>query len=255
MLEQSISGWIWFGTVLRYLQDAEEGWRIHGETVITGNLKSFLANLDKLGLPVTSSAAGQQGLPKLLAELEDTSPDSRLTKPQAGKLGKLMDSLRLTLDAEAVGKKAFVTSPKRWDVDKLLTDPGSLFSAGALDQFGDHPAIDFREACKCLAFECSTAAAFHMMRGTEAGLRDYYCSVVKQKRLPPKKRMWGPMLQQMASRSKPPPKKILVQLDHIREHYRNPTQHPDEVYDIERAQDLLGLCIPVMNQMAAEISS
>jgi hypothetical protein len=146
-----------------------------------------------------------------------------------------------------------VTSPKRWDVDKLLHDPESLFSPGVLESFGEHARVDFESACRCLAFECSTAAAFHLMRGTEAALRDYYCVIVKRGRLEPRKRQWGPMLERLEARSKPPPASLMVALDNIRKHYRNPTQHPDAIYDNEQAQDLLGLCIPVIHQMASEM--
>ena len=86
-------------------------------------------------------------------------------------------------------------------------------------------------------------------------LRDYYCSVVKQKRLPETKRMWYPMVEQMRKRRNPPPSELLDALDQIRQNYRNPTQHPDARYDIDMAQDLVGICIPVINQMAQEMRS
>jgi hypothetical protein len=64
--------------------------------------------------------------------------------------------------------------------------------------------------------------------------------------------MWGPMVNQMRSRSKPPPSALLDELDNMRINYRNPTQHPDAIYDIHRAQDLLGVSIAVVNQMVQE---
>jgi len=47
-----------------------------------------------------------------------------------------------------------------------------------------------------------------------------------------------------------PPKELLDQLDLLREHFRNPTQHPERVYDLDGVQDLLGLCLNAIKQMA-----
>jgi hypothetical protein len=249
--QESISSYIWFGMGLRYLQDAGEGQPIHGDTRVVFNIENFVNRLDGLGLTVTANAATNEGLPKLLEELKATEPESVLTGAQAKKLAGIVGAVKKTLMAESAEKKAFVTSPKRWDVERLLTDPGSMFGQGVYDQLDAHAAFDFEEACKCIAFERPTAAVFHAMRGTEAVLRTFYCHVVKQKRLPKVRRMWGPMLDQLKARSKPPPKALLDNLDGIRFNFRNPTQHPDEIHTIDRAQDLLGLTIPAVNDMIA----
>jgi hypothetical protein len=55
----------------------------------------------------------------------------------------------------------------------------------------------------------------------------------------------------MRNRGKPPAGPLLNNLDNIREHYRNPTQHPDKVYDINEVQDLFGLCIDAINRMVS----
>jgi hypothetical protein len=255
MREESISSYIGFGTSFRYLQDARMGQPIKGDAHIASNLKRFLASLEKLELTVTATAARQQGLPILLKEFEKASSKALLTKPQAENLkGKIRD-VRKTLFAETVGKRAFITTPKRWDVDRLLTDPGALFAADVFDALEGGAAYDFSEACRCLAFECSTAAAFHMMRGTESVLRSFYCHVVRRNRLEERQRMWGPMIKALEARSKPPPKALLDNLDTIRENFRNPTQHPDAIYTSDEAQDLFGLVVPVVNRMVQEIAA
>jgi len=249
MKETPVSGYIWFGTVLRFLQDAREGWRVKGESKVGGNLKAFLAELQELELNTTQILAEDQGLPELLAELEH--PDcERLSQSQASRLNNTMGLIRKTLDAEAFQKKAFVASPKRgWGVDQLLKEPSSMFAKGIFNAVGECARYDFQESCRCLAFERPTAAAFHMLRGTEDVLRDYYCSIVKQRRLKPQQRMWGPMVEQMRKRRRPPPAELLDALDQIRRNYRNPTQHPEAIYDLDRAQDLMSLCISVVNEM------
>jgi hypothetical protein len=66
--------------------------------------------------------------------------------------------------------------------------------------------------------------------------------------------MWGPMSAQLrALTSNKPSETILNTLDLVRVSYRNPTQHPEAKYDIESAQDLLGVCIDLINKMASEL--
>jgi hypothetical protein len=216
------------------------------------NLSTFLERLDDLGLVVSQQAAESLGLRDKCYELEQAAGEARLTDDDAEFLRQNVRKLRLTLDSELLQKKAFVVSPKRWDVDKLLTEPSALFAPELYASLESIPQFDFAEACRCIAFERPTAAAFHLMRGTEAVLRTYYCRVVRQKRLSEKDRTWGAMVEALRKRSKPPPKALLDELDNIRFNYRNPTQHPDATYDIHGAQDLLGLCIAVVNQIAAE---
>jgi hypothetical protein len=51
---------------------------------------------------------------------------------------------------------------------------------------------DFDQAGKCMAFDLPTAAAFHLLRGTEAVLREYYELLVPgTKKAQPKMRSWG----------------------------------------------------------------
>jgi hypothetical protein len=38
-------------------------------------------------------------------------------------------------------------------------------------------------------------------------------------------------------------------LDNIRVSFRNPTQHPEAIYDIHEVQDLWSICVDVINRM------
>lgn len=255
MKEQDINSYIWFGTVLRFLQDADTSYGVHGDGRTSKNLKAFIKGLNDLELTITANAAYLEGLPELLSQFEDLPEDAKLTSDQARVLRQKVSAVRKTLTAEAFEKKIFITAPKRWDVDRLLTDPGALFGEGVFASLDQDSALDFGEAGKCIAFERPTAAAFHLMRGTESVLRRYYAFVIRRNRLRKDRQMWGPMLDQMRNKSKPPPKRLLDNLDAIRANFRNPTQHPDETYTLDQVQDLFGLVIPVVNEMVALMST
>jgi hypothetical protein len=174
--------------------------------------------------------------------------EDRLTVSEATRLRDAMKVLRKTLTAELHGFSAYVVTPKRIDVSKLVDDVASLFAPGAYDRLPDIAKYDLREAGRCIAFELPTSAAFHLMRGVEAVLRTLYCKLAKRDRAD---LLWGPMLTDLATRRiAGPHKDLLSHLDHIRRSFRNPTQHPEKIYDIQEVQDLFSLCVDTINRMA-----
>lgn len=235
-----------FGTGFRYLQDASAGYPIHGSGVVLGNLETLFKKLEELNLRVTIRPAGD--LKKLFTELRATPSDSKLDAAQAKKLNTTVQSLRQTLEAELMGMNAYVVSPKRIEVERLVTDPAALFAPDVFTALSPIARYDIAEAAKCIAFERPTSAAFHLMRATEEALRGYYCHFVKRDRLDPM--LWGPLVQALTLHRKAKVHDALNRnLDNIRVSFRNPTQHPDKVYDIHEAQDLWGLCVDVINRM------
>lgn len=245
MRSKPIWDYIFFGTSLRYLQDAKEGWTVHGVGHVLENIDSFFSCLEEFELPVTQRAA--YGVAQLRDELAESDSDDGLTSAEADRLTQLMNDVRKTLDAESIGSVAFIVVEKRIDVNKLLSDVPALMAPGVFDALPDIAQYDLMEAGKCIAFELPTAAAFHLLRGSESMLRRFYCSIVKRNRVEP---MWGPMVQSLRKRkTKPPPKPLLDNLDNIRRSFRNPTQHPEKVYDIQEVQDLFPLCVDVLNRM------
>ncbi len=244
MQSKPITKYIVFGTGLRYLQDVKGGWAIHGKDFILDNCDRFFADLKEFDLPVTDRAAGD--LKNIRQELSKKGPEDVLTAEEARKLGNIVSDLRKTLLAEAMGKVAFIVSDKRIDVQKLLSNVSGLMAPGIFDLLPDVAKYDLKNAGRCMAFELPTAGAFHVLRATESVLRHYYCSIVKRDRA---QLMWGPMIDSLRKRKKPPPAPLLDNLDNIRRSFRNPTQHPEKIYDINEVQDLFGLCIDVVNRM------
>lgn len=244
-----IEDYIFFGTVLRYLQDASVGGSVHDDGGIFFNIIRFFDFLERFDLPVTKRASYK--LRKYRDMLEEKDQAHTLAVDEASELRTIMTDIRNTLMAEAGGKIAYIVTDKRIDVNKLLSNTSSLMSPGVYDSLPAIAKYDFTEASMCIAFERPTAAAFHLLRGTESTLREFYCSIVKQKRV--KNLLWGPMVEHLRKRSRPPPKELLDHLDNIRVTYRNPTQHPEKIYDIHRVQDLFNLCVDAVTQMSTLI--
>ncbi len=250
MRSEPITSYIWFGLSWRYLQDAQPGIQIHGESLILDNISRVLKELARFELQVTLRAA--YDLQKLQLDLKALPVESTLTQQQAQTLHKLMSDLQRTLSAEGSGNLAYIVTDKRLDVRKLIGNPQALFAPEVFNSLPPVARHDFAEAGLCIAFGRSTAAAFHLLRGTEDVLRKFYCEVVKRNRVAPL--LWGQMTDSLRKRRDRPPDELLQNLDNIRLSFRNPTQHPEKIYDIQEVQDLFGLCIDAVNRMVQKAS-
>lgn len=247
MKKQPIYEFYWFGTCIRFLQDAGQGHGIKSPGGVIDNLTEFLGYLDTLSLNVTKRVA-EDKLDAITKELEDSIPDQKLSSAQATKLSEIMGVIRVTLDAELSGVDAFTPTPKRLDLERLLSAVNDLFSPDTFNALPEIARYDFSEAGKCIAFELPTGAAFHILRGTESVLRKYYEQMIRQNRI--KSLMWGPIVTDLRKRPKTKSYDVLNNhLDNIRASFRNPTQHPEAIYDIHEVQDLWSVCVDVVNRM------
>ncbi len=252
MIRQNIWSYIAVGTCLRFLQDAKDGFYFRRKDEpqwILDNIKWALDCLDVFGLPVTKRASAE--LQQFYNKHIHCQFDATLTSEQASELAQIATNLRMTFTAEAQGIFAYIVADKRIDTNKLLEDVPALFSPRTFQLMPDMAQYDFKEAGKSIAYELPTAAAFHILRGTESTLRFYYCSYIQRRRLTTL--LWRPMVTHLRKCKKPIPKILLDNLDNIAVNFRNPTAHPEYKYDIEEAQDLFNLCVDVNNRMISDL--
>lgn len=246
-----IQPYFFFGTAVRYLQDAADGWAIldTGENWrIRTNVQQVLTMMEDLNLRVSLQTDAAKKLEALLEEYNEAKEGATLSQEEAETLSKCVDALRKTLEAELRATFAYSVSPKRSDVGRLIDDPASLLAPNVFNKLPDIAKYDLREAGRAIAFELPTASAFHLMRAVESVLRQFYATVVRRGR---RAKMWGEIVADIRTRRVAEKHQILLNhLDHIRSAFRNPTQHPDAQYDVQQAQDLWSLSVDVINRMA-----
>lgn len=252
METKSVYRYFIFGTGFRFLQDARAGLPIHGDGKIISVLERFFNNLEVLDLRVTYRAS--QELLEAFSRLKKLDQDAVLSVEQAEELKNLTQEIRPTLLAELQLFNVYLVNPKRIEVTKLLSNVHALFAPGVFDKLPEIARFDLMEAGKCIAYERPTAAGFHLMRATESVLRLFYLCHVRRGRL---QLMWGQIVQNLRSKRKFIKNQEYItlfnNLDNIRLSFRNPTQHPEKVYDIHEVQDLWGLCVDVINRMSRDL--
>lgn len=253
MRETPIYQYYAFGYNYHTLRRLSQGGKAKGTGMSTleGRITRFLRSLENLDLPVTAGAADD--LREVLDEVQNLGGDPLVDEPLATRVRAAVEKLDATLDSEMKIRKAFVVTPKRFDLKHLLEAPLQLLGETSVDTLPEIAQFDFSNACRCIAFSLPTSAAFHLMRCVEGMLREYYCTIVKRDRVDPL--LWYAMVKHLQARRHSPPKALLDHLDNIRANFRNPTQHPDARYDMEEAQDLLNVVVDALNRMCRDLTS
>lgn len=212
-------------------------------------IEDFLSYLDELDLQVTKGVAAN--LTSLLQELKEPT-QTHVLKEHASRITEILGKLDPTLDSELTLRHAYILTPKRYAVEKLLDSPSELLSKQTLLSLSPTAFRDYRAACRLIALSQPTAAAFHLMRALEQQVKVLYFAFKKTKRLD--KPMWGPMTTQLRTKRQPKPTpKLLDHLDSMRVHFRNPTQHPEAFYTLDEAQDLLNQTMAALGMIASEL--
>lgn len=88
-----------------------------------------------------------------------------------------LDALISALESESERIQVFTVSQTRLDATKLLNNPSALLATGVFNSLHEVAQYDFAQAGKCIAFDLPTSAAFHLMRGTEMVLRQFYFAI------------------------------------------------------------------------------
>lgn len=228
----------------------------------TFTIKDFLRNFNELkstleeaGFKVTHS--GLTNINKINSFIESIEKEEddtrRLTESECRVIEQFMGSIENMLFSEALTKKIYVVDQRKYSIDVLTEHPEKMFNKNIYDKLPPIAKTDIEESFHAIVFSMATASAFHILRATEAVLLSYYKNIIKKGR--EKVPMWGNMTEGLRKR-RGSDKKLLDRLDYIRNNYRNPTTHPNPEahYTIETAQDLLGICIDVINTMGKSLA-
>jgi hypothetical protein len=249
VIAEPLSDYFGVGARFMFLREAKPGMPLEGKGWAKSAIDLFINDIDKFQFNITKSTLSE--LIAFRKELDLKPEGYKLTDEDVSKLHNIMYSFEKTLEAESQTTWTLAFREKRFPLAVLLQDVSKLFGTGVFSKLPDISKIDLSEAGKCIAMERYTAGAFHILRAMEDIIKDLYLSVIKQNRL--KKPMWYEMLDCMRKKKRNRPNEALLdQLGSIRKHYRNPTQHPEKIYDCDEVQDLLASSTAAINMVVKE---
>lgn len=244
-------GFITVGGRLRYLAGAKPDHRLAGDGMILANLRALRSDLVALGFNVSTRL-----FDSLLKKYIDQFEQEVQAGGEKAKLGAALDGFahdlvdfEQTMFAEAETRRIATPTQRRIPLDHLLDSPQHLLGAGVFEVLSAIAQEDFKEACKCLAFERPTAAAFHVLRCVEECIRRLHCAYFPRAKKAGNS-SWGDLTGELTrkERNPKPDSTLLAHLDHLRTRFRNPTDHPEKLYDLEEAEDLLHIAVDAINR-------
>jgi hypothetical protein len=217
-----------------------------------GWIKSFLHETDGIPLPESRAAAN-----RLLAILNEAhrqpiDPKRAITSDEAITLFFATNEFFEAFDREHRNIDVFTVTPKGlYDTRLLVEKTEEKFPENVRKHFSSTMLYDLRQAGRCLAFEVTTACAFHIFRFTEALTLLYYEKLAKQP-WPLHKRDLGIYITELEKLPKVNTD-VTTRLNEIRKFERNPTIHPEHIVALERAPILFELCTGAIFVMGEEI--
>jgi hypothetical protein len=153
----------------------------------------------------------------------------------------------------------FVSQKGIYSTSHLVEKAEQAFTLEVQGQLSPQAIQDIRQAGKCLAFDLDTASGFHVVRATEMLIHKYYIAVTgtTPKR---KDRNWGAYVRNLNAHRKSDPNskadpKLIMLIDQVREHHRNPVIHPEITLTPDEAQSLFSICQAVIITFATALVS
>src|SRR2546425_89730 len=131
-----------FGYNYRLLRVENKGVKAKGGqgNALEGRITRFLKNLDELDLPVTRGAAAD--LERIRDEVQKLADDTVVDDALSTRVRNAADKLDATLDSELQLRKAFVVTPKRFELKYLLEEPWQLLGEASVNRLPDLARFD-----------------------------------------------------------------------------------------------------------------
>lgn len=221
-------------------------------------LKLHIENANLFGAATIRAAKDLVGhiegiVPANVGEMMSVDQTKDVPAYQLGLVQDAIKTLETVMSNDMPGISAYLVSKKGiYDTQALIEHAENHLVPELLGDLAEKAKLDIKEAGKCLAFEVSTACAFHLWRAVETVAGEYYLRLTGKSFADDNiQRNWGAYIRALTTAHAE--EKVTSFLDHIRSEYRNPQTHPDQVVTISEAHQLFGVAISSISQMIAEM--
>ena len=214
-------------------------------TVVVG-----LDEFCKKYMPSAISRAGDLGSYLDVTFLRQNNPwPAKITAEQVQRIKELVHAFETSFQDELGKVPMFCCEDDtigNLSVDKLLKGASNGYPAKTKAHLSPKCLTEIDEAGRCLVYDRSTAAGFHLLRSVELTVRQYLQAVSGFVMPPLNRQNWGEYLKLLKDNGAG--KEVTDHLYNIKDNYRNPLMHPEDTLEIDEAVSLFGVA-QSMNEM------
>lgn len=172
MLVKNCYSYILIGLSIRILRNIED---TDTKEFVIKAIDDLYTALDSGNFEVTLAAMKSVNYANMREDIEALEDDDpSVGAALAKKINAQFTKIETVVFPEASIKKIYILPNRRFNTDYLLDHPEKLLAAEIFNKLDDIAQHDIKSACRCLLFGEATAAAFHILRATEAVLKSYY---------------------------------------------------------------------------------
>lgn len=170
--------------------------------------------------------------------------DRKVGQYELDPLRRLLTEFEAVFATEAQALDVFSIQQKQaYSMTTLIEHVEEVLPESIRASLSDFTISEIREATKCIAFDLPTAGGFHLLRGLESALRDYY-DVLSNGAARPKTKHgkdvpMGDYIVEVERLGAHP--KVVSVLKQIKTLHRDPHMHPESVFHMDGAAMLLGV--------------
>jgi hypothetical protein len=138
------------------------------------------------------------------------------------------------------------TSIGNFSITKLLNGASNGYPTNARIRLTQECRNEIDEAGRCLVYERSTAAGFHILRSIEITIKQYLRAIPGFVMPPLNRQNWGEYLKLLKDNGAV--REVTDHLHNIKDNYRNPLMHPEDTMGTDEAVSIFSLS-QSMNEM------
>ena len=191
----------------------------------------------------------------------DETPDDKLLEPdpsvdyQFQMLISKAKEFETVLSAELQALATYYATQKGiYSTTALIERTENVLPKSVKEKIIEQVIKDIRQSGECLAYDCATASAFHIMRATEVVLHEYYIAVCKPEPIPKKMlKSWGTYIKRLKTVDDSEVKEVVAMLQQIKDRHRNLIMHPEVFLSTDEAFQLFEQAKSAIISMAGRL--
>lgn len=240
------------GELTVYLMGAQKGWPVHGPDHVLDNVSALINLVNELRLPQTQ--ASLDDLRKLMNQMGGEWAKKSLGEGEARLLVSTVARLRETMHAESDQQLACILADDQFGAERLLGDVRYLMTPRVYDLLPDVVRRDFTAAGRCIAFEMSDAAAFHLSRAMSELVAFYQSELKGGGGAKINDRRWGLETDDLLECLDGAPGDIVQHIGSLVRELGRPERTPGASFTIERVRELFGAAAESAIQIVGDIA-